>query len=169
MQRICQKDNSHLAGAQSAAEFVDTYYKRDRLHATPGKRERMIEHEEKCIAEYGSTLISHHDCKLGETVWWMGNRYTIDDMVYVPCISDNAQRVLGVLYVKDGYPHVVAGDCGELETLENVSPSVTMIKMAEFYGDEKDLYDGLLYYVAGPHGPGTVYNYVREDEISQKA
>jgi hypothetical protein len=55
----------------TVAEFVDTYYRPERLHALPGRHERIIADRETDIAAHGSTLISHHDCVTGRTVWML--------------------------------------------------------------------------------------------------
>jgi hypothetical protein len=52
----------------TVAEFVDRYYRRDRLMAEPGRRERIIADREDDMREQGSALISRHDSVTGEMV-----------------------------------------------------------------------------------------------------
>jgi len=53
----------------TVAEFIDTYYKPDRLNREPGTRDRIITDRERDLEQYGRTLISHHDCVRGKVAW----------------------------------------------------------------------------------------------------
>jgi len=52
----------------TVTEFVDTYYKPDRLKSEPGRRERLIADKENDLRVHGNTLISRHDSVTGEAV-----------------------------------------------------------------------------------------------------
>ena len=52
----------------TVSEFVDTYYKHDRLHREKETRERLIASKTEDIELYGYTVISHHDNNQGITM-----------------------------------------------------------------------------------------------------
>lgn len=57
------------AAEKRVTEWVDRYYKRDRLTALPGRRERIIADRVNDLTRYGSTLISRHESVTGDPVW----------------------------------------------------------------------------------------------------
>ena len=61
-----------VTDVSSIEEFVDRYYKKDRLNAEKGRRERLIESRKRDVARCGDCLISRHDSVTGEAVWFVG-------------------------------------------------------------------------------------------------
>jgi hypothetical protein len=64
----------------TVAEFMDRYYKPDRLRRDSGTRARLIADRELDLREHGRALISHHDSVTGEAVylyahWWRPPKY----------------------------------------------------------------------------------------------
>lgn len=55
--------------SMTVAEFMDRYYKPDRLRRDKGSRERLIADREQDIRERGRALISHHDSVTGDAVY----------------------------------------------------------------------------------------------------
>lgn len=53
----------------TVAEFMDRYYKPDRLRRDKGSRERLIADREQDIRESGLAIISRHDSVTGEAVY----------------------------------------------------------------------------------------------------
>jgi hypothetical protein len=51
----------------SVAQWIDRYYKRERINSEPGRRERIIADREIDLADRGYAMISGHDCVTGET------------------------------------------------------------------------------------------------------
>ena len=60
----------------SVADFIDRYYRPERLKSEPGRRERIIADRELDMKEHGEALISKHDSVTGENIvlynptWW---------------------------------------------------------------------------------------------------
>ena len=52
----------------SVADFIDRYYRPERLKAVPGRRERIIADREGDMKEHGEALISKHDSVTGENI-----------------------------------------------------------------------------------------------------
>ena len=57
--------------AHTVTEFIDHYYKPDRLSGMEGRRERIIADRENDVRRYGYALISHHDCVTGQTAYFV--------------------------------------------------------------------------------------------------
>jgi hypothetical protein len=59
----------HISTHEMTTEqFVDKYYKPDRLNRTPGTRDRIIHDRQSDIRNNRTTLISHHDSVTGRTM-----------------------------------------------------------------------------------------------------
>lgn len=54
---------------QAVTEFVDCYYKPERLNRFEETRENLIEHRVQEIKSKNSTLISRHDSNFGRAIW----------------------------------------------------------------------------------------------------
>lgn len=60
--------NTEEIEAMTVPEWIDRYYKRDRLTRDPGTRERIIADRENDLRELGCAAISRHDSNTGESV-----------------------------------------------------------------------------------------------------
>jgi len=54
----------------TVAEWVDRYYKPDRLNRPGGTREHIIANREREVERDGTTLISRHDSVTGQAEWY---------------------------------------------------------------------------------------------------
>lgn len=66
----------------TVTQFIDNYYRPDRLAAEPGRRERIIADREKDLRTTGRAFISRHDSVTGESVTlydpnWRPKQYLI--------------------------------------------------------------------------------------------
>lgn len=52
----------------TVAEWIDRYYKPDRLHLVPGRRGRIIADRENDLRLHGEAMISKHDSVTGKRV-----------------------------------------------------------------------------------------------------
>jgi hypothetical protein len=61
----------NIVSAASVADFIDRYYKPDRLNDMPGRRERIIADRENDIANGEYAIITRHDSITGRCVGFL--------------------------------------------------------------------------------------------------